>query len=226
MDSALHDGRAFNARARHVLCPLSNAVATDTMPVRGGAVSSAHPVRGDWDLNPGIRDELAERSTRRAAAVLVPVIERDELTILLTRRPEHMNSHAGQISFPGGKLERDDKSVIDAALRETEEEVGIAREFIEPLGLLDGYHTSSGFDITPVVALVNPGFTLSVDANEVAEAFEVPLRFLMDDSKYEKHSWNWRGKTYFFHAITYGDYYIWGATAGILKNLSERLKSR
>ena len=210
-------------RARNVLAPLNQAsddgCVQDTIPVHAATA----PGRGDWDLNPSIRDDLSARSGLRPAAVLVPVIARDELSVLLTRRPDHMTSHAGQVSFPGGKIEHDDDGPVDAALRETHEEVGIGREFIEPLGLLDAYRTSTGFDITPVVALVRPGFNLDADQNEVAEVFEVPLRFLMDEQKYEQHAWDWQGKTYQFHAISYDGHYIWGATAGMLKNLLERL---
>ncbi len=237
-DDAMKDGNSFAVQARRVLSPVGEALRASSQtlqrglaPALGaapgpGAAPRTPPPRGDQDLNPGLRAEFAAQKTLRAAAVLVPVIMRaNGLQILLTQRPEHMKSHAGQISFPGGKVERDDQNMIDTALRETEEEVGITRNFIEPVGLLERYSTGTGFDITPVVALVQPEFILKIDPNEVAEAFEVPLRFLMDDNRYETHNWDWKGKTYFFHAISYGERYIWGATAGILRNLSERLRS-
>ncbi len=223
---AMMDGATFAARARAVLGPVKDALQDGPRALTIATAATAIPARGDQDLNPGLRAEFAAHKSRRAAAVLVPVIMRaDGLQILLTQRPDHMKSHAGQISFPGGKVERHDQNIIDTALRETEEEVGIARHFIEPIGVLERYCTGTGFDITPIVALVQPDFVLKIDPNEVAEAFEVPLRFLMDDNGYETHNWDWKGKTYYFHAISYGEYYIWGATAGILRNLSERLRS-
>lgn len=160
----------------------------------------------------------------RDAAVLVPIIERAEgPTVLLTLRSDHLSSHAGEVSFPGGRVEAHDKSMIDTALRETEEEVGLARDFITVWGTLEPFWTGTGFSIVPVVAHVREGFTLTIDKGEVAEAFEVPLDFLMDPKNHARHSAHWNGRERSYYAMPYGDYYIWGATAGMLVNLYNRL---
>ena len=181
--------------------------------------------RGDWDLNPELLADFAAMAPARPAAVLVPVIAHREATVLLTQRPDAMRQHAGQISFPGGKVEPDDADAIAAALREAEEEIGLDRRFVEPLGFLDGYRTGTGFNIVPVVALVQPGFELKLDPSEVADAFEVPLRFLMDETNHQKHARPWKGRDRHYYAMPYGDRYIWGATAGMIKNLHQRLWS-
>jgi 8-oxo-dGTP pyrophosphatase MutT (NUDIX family) len=142
---------------------------------------------------------------------------------LLTLRTDTLRKHAGQISFPGGRIDDDDGSPTEAALREAEEEIGLDRRFVEPVGFLDGYRTGTGFSITPVVALIAPGFTLQLAEAEVAEVFEVPLAFLFDPDHHQKHAREWRGRTRSFWAMPYGERYIWGATAGMLKNLYERL---
>jgi len=145
------------------------------------------------------------------------------LQILLTRRSAHLPSHPGQIAFPGGKVEDHDQGALAAALRETEEEIGLSSEHIEPIGYLDGYRTRTGFQITPVVGLVTPGFSLRLDPREVDEAFEVPFAFLMNPNNHETHSRTWNGQGRAFYAMPFEDYYIWGATAGMLKTLYERL---
>lgn len=181
--------------------------------------------RGDHDLNPGWApaDGVPQESLTRAA-VLAPLVDRPEgLTVLLTRRTDHLAHHPGQISFPGGRLEPDDGTPEHAALRETEEEIGLHRRHIEILGRLDPYVTRTGFHITPVVALVCPPFELTPDPHEVAEIFEVPLAFLLDPANHQRHSRMHNGKERQFYALPYGDYYIWGATAGMLVNLYDRL---
>jgi 8-oxo-dGTP pyrophosphatase MutT (NUDIX family) len=179
--------------------------------------------RGDWDLNPEMMADFAVMPPARAAAVLVPVVVRDELTVMLTQRTDTLPTHAGQISFPGGKIEKTDDSAVAAALRETREETGIDSSFIEPLGFLDSYRTGTGFMVAPVVAFVRPGFSLVPDPTEVADVFEVPLRFLMDTTNHQKHSREWHGRQRFYYAMPYHGRYIWGATAGMIKNLHERL---
>ncbi|RZT42828.1 CoA pyrophosphatase [Cupriavidus agavae] len=161
----------------------------------------------------------------REAAVLVPLVERKHgLTVLLTQRNANLSSHAGQISFPGGRQETYDADRIATALRETEEEVGIERDFVEVLGSLPDYITGTGFHVSPVVGLVRPGFTLRPDAGEVAEVFEVPLAFLMDPSRHERRVYRYEGGERQFYAMPYpleagGNRFIWGATAGMLRNL-------
>jgi 8-oxo-dGTP pyrophosphatase MutT (NUDIX family) len=178
--------------------------------------------RGDHDLNPG----MAPADQMRAAAVLVPLVDRpDGVTVLLTRRTEHLHHHAGQISFPGGRIEPGDGSPEEAALRETEEEVGLGRKHVELLGRLDLYRTRTGFEVTPVVGWVTPPFDIAPDRFEVAEVFEVPLDFIADARNHERHSRQWQGVTRHFYVLPYGGYYIWGATAGMLVNLAERLTS-
>ncbi len=176
--------------------------------------------RGDADLNPGFN--TAGKLT--PAAVLVPIVDRgSELTVILTRRTDDLPDHAGQISFPGGRLEPGDTGPEDAALRETEEEIGLGRAHVTLLGRLDEYVTGTGFSVIPVVGLVEPPFTLTPDAREVAETFEVPLDFLMNPANHEYHERVIRGRDRHFYAMPYGDYFIWGATAGMLINLYERL---
>jgi 8-oxo-dGTP pyrophosphatase MutT (NUDIX family) len=179
--------------------------------------------RSDWDLNPEMLADFEAMAPSRPAAVLVPVIARRELTVLLTERTAHLSTHAGQIAFPGGKVEATDIDAVHTATRETEEEVGISRTLVEPLGFLDGYRTGTGYLVTPVVALVKPDFVLTLDPGEVASVFEVPLAFLMDEINHKRHSRAWRGRERHYYAMPYGERYIWGATAGMLKNLHERL---
>jgi len=182
--------------------------------------------RGDWDLNPEMVADFAVMKPPRPAAVLVGVVVRDELTVLLTQRTGHLPTHAGQIAFPGGKVEEDDDGPIAAALREAHEEIGLDRSFIEPLGFLDGYRTGTGFNVAPIVALVRPGFTLIPDPGEVEDVFEVPLSFLMDEANHQKHTRPWNGRERHYYAMPYGERFIWGATAGMLKNLHQRLFAR
>ncbi len=158
------------------------------------------------------------------AAVLVPLVQREAgLTLLLTRRTDHLRDHAGQISFPGGRVEPEDDGPVATALRETEEEIGLARRHIEVLGQLPVYSTVTAFQVTPVVALVEPGFTLRLDEFEVAEAFEVPLAFLMNPAHHRHHRIEFAGAERRFLSMPWPgperEYFIWGATAAMLRNL-------
>lgn len=171
-----------------------------------------------------VQEDGGEGLALTPAAVLFPIVERDGgHTVLLTQRTAHLRDHAGQISFPGGRVEDDDPSPVHTALRETEEEIGLAREHVEVLGFLPEYRTGTGFRVTPVVALVRPPFSLALDPFEVAEAFEVPLSFLLDTGNHKRHSLHYRGALRHFFAMPYGDYFIWGATAGMIRALCERL---
>lgn len=177
------------------------------------------PASGNFVQEAG--DEFTELTP---AAVLFPIVQRaGGQTVLLTQRTAHLRDHAGQISFPGGRIEAGDPSPVHAALRETEEEVGLAREHVEILGFLPEYHTGTGFRVTPVVALVTPPFVLVPDPFEVAEVFEVPLAFLLDPANHKRHSLYYRGALRHFFAMPYRNYFIWGATAGMIRSLSERL---
>lgn len=190
------------------------------------ALRLGHPPTGDFDLNPFMQDwtEGQEQKKLKAAAVLVPLVQHDSgLTVLLTKRTDHLHDHAGQVSFPGGRVEEDDQDAIATALRETEEEIGMSRSFVEVAGYLDAYETGTGFHITPVVGFVTTGFTLEPDDFEVAEVFEVPLDFLFDPANHQRHVRNWRGKERRYYAMPYNDFYIWGATAGMLMNLYRRV---
>jgi 8-oxo-dGTP pyrophosphatase MutT (NUDIX family) len=156
----------------------------------------------------------------RPAAVLVPVVNRDDdLTVLFTKRTSHLQDHAGQISFPGGRAEPDDPSPRDTALRETEEEIGLAPDRVDILGQLPEYTTVTGYRVTPVVGLVTAPFELKLDDFEVAEVFEVPLSFLLDPANHQRHLVMYEGRTRHYYAMPYGRHYIWGATAGMLMNL-------
>lgn len=176
--------------------------------------------RGDHDLNPTMprHDKLIP------AAVLVPLVDRPGgLTVLLTQRTAHLNAHAGQISFPGGRVEPDDPTHEAAALREAEEEVGLSPDRVDIIGRLDYYVVRSGFRVTPIVGFVNPPFEIKPDPFEVAEVFEVPLSFVLDPRNHETGTRMHNGQERTFYVLPYEDRYIWGATAGMLVNLSEVL---
>ncbi|HWW48706.1 MAG TPA: CoA pyrophosphatase [Xanthobacteraceae bacterium] len=166
---------------------------------------------------------VAREQPIRPAAVLIPVVEREEPTVLLTLRALHLNDHAGQIAFPGGKIDPTDATPLAAALREAEEEIGLDRSFVEPVGYLDLYGTAFGYRILPTVARVRPGFRLHVNPSEVDDAFEVPLSFLMNPSNHQLHSKEFRGAMRSYYAMPFAERYIWGATAGILRRLYERI---
>jgi 8-oxo-dGTP pyrophosphatase MutT (NUDIX family) len=166
---------------------------------------------------------LAREQPIRPAAVLIAVVDHAQPTVLLTQRAAHLNDHAGQISFPGGKIDPTDASPLDAALREAWEEIGLSPEFIDPIGYLDLYGTSFGFRILPTVARVKPGFELRINEDEVVDAFEVPLSFLMDPANHQVHSKEFRGIARSYYAMPFEDRFIWGATAGILRVLYERI---
>ncbi len=162
----------------------------------------------------------------KPASVLVPLVQREAgLTLLLTQRTAHLSNHAGQVSFPGGRAEPEDGSAVETALRETEEEVGLHRRHVDVLGTLPDYHTGTGYCVTPVVGLVVPPFELRADPSEVAEIFEVPLAFLMDGLNHQRLSAQLPSGRRSFYAMPYDRFYIWGATAGMLRNLFHFLRA-
>lgn len=164
---------------------------------------------------PPVSAEADARLT--AAAVLVPLVERpDGMTVLLTRRSDDLPDHAGQIAFPGGRVEPGDADAAATALREAAEEIGLAPDRVEIVGTLAPYRTGTGYRITPVVGFVAPPFDLAPDPAEVAEVFEVPLAFVLDTANHRRDSMLWRGELHWYDAMPYGERYIWGATAGML----------
>lgn len=176
--------------------------------------------RGDHDLNPDFYDPARPLVQ---AAVLVPIVARDSgPTLILTQRTEHLDAHAGQISFPGGRVEQGE-GLEAAALRETEEEIGLPRRHIRLIGRLDTYITRTGFEITPLVGAIAPPFPIVPDSFEVAEVFEVPLHFFLNPGSRRQDARMYQGRKRHFYAFPYEDRYIWGATAGMLVNLIEVL---
>jgi 8-oxo-dGTP pyrophosphatase MutT (NUDIX family) len=212
-DEVARPGQDFFDRARQRLTLDVPAALSDL---------SAPARRGDLDLDPATWERAGVKATRQAA-VLIPVVDRTELTVILTVRTPDLTSHAGQIAFPGGKIDPHDASPVAAALREANEEIGLVPARVEPLGYLDLYLTFSGFRILPTVARVEPNYALSLNRAEVSDAFEVPLEFLMRPDNHQRRNRDWNGITRHYYAMPYQDHYIWGATAGILRNLYERL---
>lgn len=179
----------------------------------------ARPLEVEVPREDGVPESL------KPAAVLVPVVVREDgPTLLLTRRTDHLHDHPGQISFPGGRVDAEDASPVATALREAAEEIGLAPEQVQILGQLPLYRTGTGFEVTPVVGLVSPPLDLTLDAFEVAEAFEVPLSFLLDTRNHHRHSVEVRGRRREYWAMPYYDYYIWGATAGMIVTLGRQLR--
>jgi 8-oxo-dGTP pyrophosphatase MutT (NUDIX family) len=185
-----------------------------------GLPVSHPPLGSDFSLN-GV---IPRPETYRAASVLIPLVNHAEgLTVLLTQRTDDMPSHAGQISFPGGRRQASDIDAVDTALRETREEVGLERRFVTVLGILDHYRTGTGYEITPVVGLIAPGFVVHADPREVADVFEVPLAHFLDEANHRLESRVWKDRERRYYAMPFGERYIWGATAGMLKNLQHAL---
>jgi len=194
-----------------------------TFDVPAGLADSHVIPRHDDHADPAVVIALAAVRPIRPAAVLVPVIERNEPSVLFTQRTAHLADHPGQISFPGGKIESSDESPAAAALREAEEEIALCRRFAEPLGYLDIHRTPFGHCIVPVVARLRLGFALRLNRDEADDAFEVPLGFLMTPQNHKRETRDWNGLSLSLYVMQFGDRNIWGATAGILRNLYERL---
>jgi len=193
----------------------------------GGAakrnISSLEPPYGDHSFDP-LQPKPADLTQHRAAAVLIGLIDDpDEVQVILTRRASGLRNHAGQIAFPGGKIEPSDDGPVGAALREAQEEIGIHPCFIEPIATLDFYLSGSGFHITPVIARIAAGYKLTPDPLEVAEIFEVPFEFLMTEANHSLETVEWQERKRHFYKIVYRTWTIWGVTAGIIRLLYERL---
>jgi 8-oxo-dGTP pyrophosphatase MutT (NUDIX family) len=204
---------ALRALARRKLAP---SLGVEDL-VRGTA-----PGPSDYALS-GHRVEPTDIARARPAAVLLPIVKRPQgLTVLLTLRASDLRAHSGQVAFPGGKIDAGE-TPREAALREAREEIGLEEPFIEPLGWLDPYLTGTGFRIAPLVALVEPSFALRVNTREVDEVFETPFAFLMDPANHRLDEREWQGRRRQFYAMPHDGRYIWGATAGILRNLYEKL---
>ncbi len=187
--------------------------------VRLRASLLAEPVATDF-----VAEDGACETDLTPAAVLFPIVLRAEgCTVLLTQRTAHLRDHPGQISFPGGRVEADDQGPVATALRESSEEIGLPKTRVEVIGFLPEYRTGTGFRVTPVVALVHPPFPVEPDPFEVAEVFEVPLSFLLDPVNHRHHSLHHRGELRQYFAMPYGEYFIWGATAGMIRSLVERM---
>jgi 8-oxo-dGTP pyrophosphatase MutT (NUDIX family) len=203
------------------------------LPAHPAAWLTPDALREHWSRVPLVAPERPGDGNRfpgrapRAAAVLVPLVQRPGgVQVLLTRRTEALKDHAGQISFPGGAVDDNDSDAWATALREAEEEIGLARRHVEPLGVLPVYSTVTAFEVTPCVALVEPGFTLRLQAEEVAEAFEVPLAFLMNPAHHQRHRFDFLGAEREFLSMPWPDasgHFIWGATAAMLRNLYHQL---
>jgi 8-oxo-dGTP pyrophosphatase MutT (NUDIX family) len=214
------------------------------VPVVPGASDGLSPARAERLTPEGLRDLFArppawvpelhqeKKFSERApayAAVLLPLVMREELTLILTQRTAHLSTHSGQIALPGGKLDASDADATAAALRETHEEIGLPSAHVEVLGTLPTYVTGSAFIITPVVGLVHPGFTLEPNPYEVDDVFEVPLAFLMNPAHHRRHAWAWEGVVREWYSMPYQDgvqeRFIWGATAGMLRNFYHLLRA-
>ncbi|MER9839453.1 CoA pyrophosphatase [Mesorhizobium sp. M0145] len=180
---------------------------------------------GDHRFNPG-HPRLKLAKALRDAAVLIPVVDHGhEATVLLTRRAEKLRNHSGQVAFPGGTIDPTDASPEAAALRETSEEIGLDSDYIEIIGRLPDYVSGSGYRIAPVLGIVRPGFSLTLNSDEVDAVFEVPLGFLMDPANHTRDSRMWNDLEWFYYEMPYGGQRIWGVTAGIIRTLYERFYS-
>jgi 8-oxo-dGTP pyrophosphatase MutT (NUDIX family) len=196
--------------------------------LRARFASALHPLHApprDEPFNyPDLRDLLPDIGALMPAAVLVPIVCRDSPGLILTQRTDRLTHHGGQIAFPGGRIEPGDTDAIAAAAREAYEEIGLEPDAIEPLGFLDRYATITGFDVTPVLALVDPDARLVPDPGEVADVFEVPLDWVLDPANQERRAREFLGRTRHYHAIEFEQREIWGATAAMIVNLAERLR--
>lgn len=233
----MSDSASVKASTHTIFDPANQpwTVESAGLPAIPGAQLTPDALRARFRAPPTWSPEVADENRRVfrgrenlvSAAVLIPLVMRPEgLQVLLTQRTAHLHDHAGQVAFPGGRAEPTDASIIDTALRETEEETGVAREHVNVLGTLPDYLTATGFRVTPVIGLAVPAFTLAHDPFEVAEVFEVPLEFLMDPGNHRLHSATMvDGVPRRYYSMPFGERFIWGATAGMLRNLYHMLRA-
>ncbi|MGB6118810.1 MAG: CoA pyrophosphatase [Mesorhizobium sp.] len=190
--------------------------------VKRWAKADASEISGDHSLNPGTKSAIVKEGLRDAA-VLIPIVDHpDGATMLLTKRTEKLRTHSGQIAFPGGGIDPEDASPEAAALRETEEEIGLDRNYIDIIGRMPNYYSGSGYRVAPIIGIVRPGFALSINPDEVDDTFEVPLSFLMNAANHRRESRVWQNVERHFYTMPYGDRYIWGLTAGIIRTVHDR----
>jgi len=181
------------------------------------ARSMIRPTAGDRNIYRPDEDHHKSELPLKPAAVLIPLVDhRDGMTVLLTKRAQHLKTHSGQVSFPGGRCDPEDENAIATALRETEEEIGIDRSHIRILGAMEDYETITGFVVTPVVGIIRPGFKLNVDEGEVADAFELPLDFVLDEKNHELQSRVWNDRKRYYYVLMNDKHNVWGATAAML----------
>ncbi len=178
---------------------------------------------GDHALNPDLKSAILDRPLQSAAVLIAAVERRGEPSFILTQRTENLRSHSGQVAFPGGRIDAEDPTPEAAALRETHEEIGLSPDAFEVIGRMPDYASGSGYRIAPVLAIADPAADMQINPDEVADAFEVPLNFLMNPSNHRTESRIWQGKERHFWVMPYGERYIWGVTAGIIRTLYERL---
>ena len=202
-------------------------ITLDQFCKRAPAMLRAEPP-DTWDLSDDEMNSKAQMIPAgivpKPAAVLVGVLENCGPTVLLTQRHSNLSNHAGQIAFPGGRMDAGE-TPLNAALREAEEEIGLNRQFVVPLGYLDGYLTVTGYFVVPVVARILPGYTFTPQVDEVDDIFDVPLSFLLGSQNRETQTREWKGMTRYYYVYPYEKRYIWGATAGMIKNLSDRFQN-
>jgi len=202
---------------------LARARLAQSLPADAFAADAA-PRVSDYALN-GPAPDSRTIARARPAAVIAPIVARPEgLSVLLTLRAPNLRTHSSQVAFPGGKID-EGETAFETALREASEEIGLEARYVEPLGWLDPYLTGTGYRVAPLLALIDPAFTLAINPHEVAEVFETPFAFLMDAANHRLEEREWQGRSRKFYAMPHGERYIWGATAGILRNLYERLFS-
>jgi 8-oxo-dGTP pyrophosphatase MutT (NUDIX family) len=216
--------------SRNNFGPRPNAVASGAadesllsrLRISLGARALGQGPRGDHDLNP----DMSRSQSLVPAAVLIPIVAGAEPQVLFTKRAPDLADHAGEISFPGGRIEAGDADAVAAALRETEEELGLPRSGFEVLGQIDPYETRTGFKVAPVVGLIQPPLVVRPDPREVAEVFEVPLAYILDRANHRRDEYEAGGALRRFYAIPFGDHVIWGATAGIIMDLCDWIEGR